>query len=270
MRGSYVERAARPQRGQSTAGHYCIIRAKSAQNSSEHALHSPVGAMLGQVVSMSDAVIRRESAVEYFKELVDGALSHQRLGRTGADLVLRRPAADGLSPAARGVARRRPDAARAAPRRRRSKAAASQQRATPARDRRRFALHVGLFRRIADTESSSTSTTTSASAAAPTTRSAASKPTHSRRCSPNSADKFVGFVDVLQRSQRAHVLRIERRSAAAVREVAEDRQPAQRPAAGRAGRRAERVDPYDTDPVAATYRSASYESVRCALCVTCP
>jgi len=28
---------------------------------------------------MSDAVFRRESAVEYFKELVDGALSHQRL-----------------------------------------------------------------------------------------------------------------------------------------------------------------------------------------------
>src|SRR5439155_1186630 len=28
---------------------------------------------------MSDAVFRRESAVEYFKELVDGALSHQGL-----------------------------------------------------------------------------------------------------------------------------------------------------------------------------------------------
>src|SRR4051794_3437503 len=28
---------------------------------------------------MSDAVFRRESAVEYFKELVDGAISHQRL-----------------------------------------------------------------------------------------------------------------------------------------------------------------------------------------------
>lgn len=28
---------------------------------------------------MSEAVFRRESAVEYFKELVDGALSHQRL-----------------------------------------------------------------------------------------------------------------------------------------------------------------------------------------------
>lgn len=28
---------------------------------------------------MSDAVFRRESAVEYFKELVDGALAHQRL-----------------------------------------------------------------------------------------------------------------------------------------------------------------------------------------------
>lgn len=28
---------------------------------------------------MSDAVFRRESAVEFFKELVDGALSHQRL-----------------------------------------------------------------------------------------------------------------------------------------------------------------------------------------------
>jgi hypothetical protein len=28
---------------------------------------------------MSDSVIRRESAVEYFKELVDGAISHQRL-----------------------------------------------------------------------------------------------------------------------------------------------------------------------------------------------
>jgi len=28
---------------------------------------------------MSDVVFRRESAVEYFKELVDGALSHQGL-----------------------------------------------------------------------------------------------------------------------------------------------------------------------------------------------
>ena len=50
---------------------------------------------------MSDAVFRRESAVEYFKELVDGALAHQGLAAQRAHGVLRRPAARRL-PAAAG------------------------------------------------------------------------------------------------------------------------------------------------------------------------
>ena len=57
---------------------------------------------------MSEAVFRRESAVEYFKELVDGALAHQRLATRRADRVLRRAAAHRLSAAA-GRRRRRPE-----------------------------------------------------------------------------------------------------------------------------------------------------------------
>ena len=49
---------------------------------------------------MSEAVFRRESAVEYFKELVDGALAHQGLATQRAHLVLRRSAARRLPPAA--------------------------------------------------------------------------------------------------------------------------------------------------------------------------
>ena len=49
---------------------------------------------------MSDAVFRRESAVEYFKELVDGALAHQGIAARRAHGVLRRAAADRLSAAA--------------------------------------------------------------------------------------------------------------------------------------------------------------------------
>ena len=52
---------------------------------------------------MSDAVFRRESAVEYFKELVDGALAHQGIAAQELTAVLRRPAARRLPPAAGGT-----------------------------------------------------------------------------------------------------------------------------------------------------------------------
>src|SRR5256885_14098098 len=58
---------------------------------------------------MSDAVVRRESAAEYFKELVEGALAHQRIAAgelTSFYVVnlltgfLQRPAADDQTPLA--------------------------------------------------------------------------------------------------------------------------------------------------------------------------
>src|SRR6185295_9406326 len=62
----------------STAGHYCIIADNPSESSSERALQSGWTVERG-TCSMGDAVFRRESAVEYFKELVDGALSNQRV-----------------------------------------------------------------------------------------------------------------------------------------------------------------------------------------------
>jgi len=56
---------------------------------------------------MSDAVLRRESAIEYFKELVEGALAHQRISATETTAFyvvhllagyLQRPVADEQTP----------------------------------------------------------------------------------------------------------------------------------------------------------------------------
>ena len=58
--------------------------------------------------------------------------------------------------------------------------------------------------------------------------------------------KFVGFVDVLSEVSERTSCAIERGSVAAVREVAEDRQPPQRAAPRRARRRSKRVDQGDT------------------------
>src|SRR5262249_55487267 len=53
--------------------------AENLRNSSERTLHSGRFGCSSQVACMGDVVFRRESAVEYFKELVEVALSHQRL-----------------------------------------------------------------------------------------------------------------------------------------------------------------------------------------------
>src|SRR5207249_9170259 len=54
-------------------------RGRNRQSSSERTLQSPGWGCRARSCCMSDAVFRHESAVEYFKELVDGALSHQGL-----------------------------------------------------------------------------------------------------------------------------------------------------------------------------------------------
>ena len=69
---------------------HCIIAPKNPQNSSERALQLPVVYAEPAGWPMDDAVVRRESAVEYFKELVEGALAHQRIVDRRADGVLRR------------------------------------------------------------------------------------------------------------------------------------------------------------------------------------
>src|SRR3954470_17748699 len=66
-----------PHKGQTTAGIIVYLRPKSVE-----LIGTPLAIHVGGCRArccMSDVVFRRESAVEYFKELVDVALSHQGL-----------------------------------------------------------------------------------------------------------------------------------------------------------------------------------------------
>src|SRR5689334_16722225 len=62
------------RRGDKPQQHYCIISRKT------HRTHrnAPCTAAFREG-AMPESVFRRESAAEYFKELVEGALAHQRL-----------------------------------------------------------------------------------------------------------------------------------------------------------------------------------------------
>ena len=56
---------------------YCIFRRKMSVRPSERALQSARVSSRSRGLSMDDTMVRRESAIEYFKELVDGALARQ-------------------------------------------------------------------------------------------------------------------------------------------------------------------------------------------------
>ena len=188
---------------------------------------------------MSEAVFRRESAVEYFKELVDGALAHQGLATQRAHRVLRRAAADRLSPAAgRGdtddQSRWHSAWRRRSKRRLRSSAPACRQIGDVSLFISGF-FSDSLRRKLVDVDYY-----VSIGGYAYNALSRVETDTFSPVFA-ELATKFVGVRGRPVRGQRADVLRLERRPAAAVREVAEDRQPPQRPAAGRARRRAERL-----------------------------
>ena len=138
-------------------------------------------------------MVRRESAVEYFKELVDGALARQGIaaGELTAFYVvqllagfLQRRVADDAEPLAlearaRARERRRPSSAPASSRSATSRSSSPGSSPTP------FGA------------SWSTSTTTSASAAAPTTRCSRHETDTFSPVFAELADNFVSFVDVL-------------------------------------------------------------------------
>ena len=127
---------------------YCIIPPKSREFIGTVIAASPGPAwraLSRRLSTMSEAVFRRESAVEYFKELVEGALAHQGVdaGELTSFYVVH--LLTGFLQRPRGERRRAAGAETGGGARIRR----LRQRTTPEADRRRLAVHLRLLFRLA-------------------------------------------------------------------------------------------------------------------------
>ena len=195
---------------------------------------------------MSDAVVRRESAVEYFKELVEGALAHQRIaaGELTSFYVVNLLTGFLQRPAER---RRRRPWRSGWPRRSTPPARGSATSLKQIGDQSLFMS--GFFadsfhRKLVDVDYY-----VSIGGTAYTALSRYETDTFSSVFA-ELADNFVGFVDVLSEVSERASCALQRRSAAPLRAMAEDRQPPVRPAAARARRRAQRLRQEQPRPIA--------------------
>ena len=173
---------------------------ENSPNSSERALQSAQQWLSSRDESMSEEVFDRESALEYFKELVDGALARQGLAASELTAFyvvqllasfLQRPSPDRTTRTRRWrfVSRRRSKAA--AP-------AAGQ----PETDRRRVAVRLRILLRFAEPQTGRRRLLRQHRRL----RLQRAEPLETDTFSPvfaELAEKFVAFVDVLSKSANA-------------------------------------------------------------------